>query len=72
MSEAEAIAWNARFETEMGLVVDSGGHVRFTGLLRESLAAEGFAFADGFEAAQIEQVAAEQIKLRSRLEVISA
>ena len=72
MSEAEAVAWNARFETEMGLVVDSGGYARFTGLLRESLAAEGFPFADGFEVAQIEQVAAEQMKLRSRLEAIPA
>lgn len=68
IGEAEAVAWNARFETEMGLVVDPAGRASFTGRLRESLEAEGFPFADGFDVAEIERVAAAQAQLRSRLE----
>jgi hypothetical protein len=68
VGEAEAVAWNTRFETEMGLIVDPAGRASFTGLLRESLEAEGFPFADGFDVAEIERVAAAQAQLRSRLE----
>lgn len=71
LSESEAVAWNARFETEMGLVIE-GTRARFTGLLRDSLAAGGFPFADGFDVSETERVAAEQVKLRARLEAIPA
>jgi hypothetical protein len=72
ITPAEAIAWNSSFETEMGLTVDMNGRASFTGLLRESLEAENFPFAEGFDVTQIEQVAAAQAKLRSRLEALPA
>ncbi len=72
LSEAEAVAWNARFETDMGLIVEGGGQARFTGMLRHSLEHEGFPFADGFNVSELEQVAAAQAVLRNRLEAIPA
>ncbi len=69
LDEAEAIAWNAAFEAESGLVVEPGGFARFTGLLREGLAEHGFPFAEGFEVAAIEDAARAQLDLRARLEV---
>lgn len=72
IAEAQAIAWNAAFETEMGLVVDGGGRVRYTGLLRELLKHHGFGYADGYDIDQIENVARELAALRARLEAIPA
>ncbi|MEZ5730684.1 MAG: hypothetical protein R3E48_23545, partial [Burkholderiaceae bacterium] len=66
LTKASAIAWNEQFETVNGLVVD-GGIARYTGLLRERLAAWSPSLAAGFAVGDLEAVYLEMRELRSRL-----
>ena len=67
-SRAEAIRWNARFEEESGLVVESDGRARYTGVLRDRLAALSPTLAEGFSVRDIEAVHEAMNALRLRLE----
>ena len=68
LTRAEAIRWDARFEEESGLVVESDGRARYTGALRERLAALSPSLAEGFAVHDIDQVYEEMNALRLRLE----
>jgi hypothetical protein len=59
-----AIAWNARFEADNGLVVDRSGQAHYTGRLHEALKAESPDIAAGFDVADLEQVWQEMSALR--------
>jgi hypothetical protein len=62
-----AVAWNARFEQENGLVVGEDGFARYTGRLAESLRRVSPELASGFAVADVEAVYAEMDKLRAKL-----
>lgn len=66
--DSEAVAWNARFEERNGLVVGPDRRARYTGILRDRLAAHSPALAEGFAVADLEAVHGEMRALRSRLE----
>ena len=68
LTRAEAIRWKARFEEESGLVVESDGRARYTGVLRDRLAALSPTLAQGFAVLDIEAVHAEMNALRLRQE----
>jgi hypothetical protein len=68
MTRAEAIRWNAGFEEESGLVVESAGRARYTGALRDRLAALSPTLAEGFAVHDIEGVHEAMNTLRLRLE----
>ncbi len=68
VSRDEAIAWNARFEEENGLVVGADRHARYTGVLRERLAQHSPALAEGFDVADLEDVHGAMQELRERLQ----
>ncbi|MGO4670012.1 hypothetical protein [Bosea sp. 2RAB26] len=67
LAEAEAIAWNASFEKENGLVVSPQGHVSFTGILGDRLAEHVPALRKGFPVRELEAVCEELLQLRSAL-----
>jgi len=67
VGEAEAIAWNASFEQENGLVVLPDGKAVFTGILGDRLAGHVPALRDGFAVRELEAVCEELLKLRSAL-----
>ncbi|AZO79942.1 MULTISPECIES: hypothetical protein [unclassified Bosea (in: a-proteobacteria)] len=67
VAQAEAIAWNASFEEENGLVVSPEGKVSFTGLLGDRLADHIPALRDGFAVRELEAVCEELLQLRSAL-----
>ncbi|QEL22343.1 hypothetical protein FQV39_07010 [Bosea sp. F3-2] len=64
---AEAIAWNASFEQENGLVVSPEGKVVFTGILGDRLAEHCPALRNGFVVQELEAVCEELLQLRSAL-----
>jgi hypothetical protein len=64
----EAIAWNARFEEESGLVVGADRHARYTGVLRECLAQQSPVLAEGFNVADLEEVHRSMQELRTKLQ----
>lgn len=68
LSEVEAIAWNASFEEESGLVVSEDGQCRFTGTLRDKIAEQLPGLNKGFQACDLESVCAEMLTVRGRLE----
>jgi len=68
ISQEEAVAWNARFEEENGLVVDANRRVRYTGVLRERLAQHSPALAEGFDVADLEEVHRSMQELRAKLQ----
>ncbi|MCC7427760.1 MAG: hypothetical protein IT557_12695 [Alphaproteobacteria bacterium] len=68
LAREEAIAWNARFEQENGLVVGADGMVRYTGKLAAALGAASPELARGFAVRDYETVYAEMVKLRARLQ----
>jgi hypothetical protein len=68
ITRAEAIRWNAGFEEESGLVIESDGRARYTGPLRDRLAALSPTLTEGFAVHDIEAVHAEMNALRLRLE----
>jgi NADP-dependent 3-hydroxy acid dehydrogenase YdfG len=68
ISRAEAVAWNARFEEENGLIVGADRRARYTGVLRERLAQHSPALAEGFDVADLEEVHRSMQELRTRLQ----
>ena len=68
---SEAIAWNAAFEAENGLVIE-GGRVRYTGRLYERLRQASPALAEGFAVSDIDAVYDEMVALRARLQARAA
>ncbi|MFX0547598.1 hypothetical protein ACEWPL_018955 [Roseovarius sp. S1116L3] len=66
VSEAEAVKWNDAFEQAKGLTT-ADGRATFHGRLAERLAGEGFAYADSFEMAALEEVCEVILSLRDRL-----
>ena len=66
VTEEEAVAWNDGFERVNGLTTSAGRAV-FHGRLAERLAEEGFAYADGFVMADLEEVCEVMLTLRQRL-----
>ena len=67
LSQDDAVAWNARFEAENGLVVAADGRVHYAGRLRDRLRVESPALAAGFHVDDLEQVYEEFSRLRQRL-----
>lgn len=67
LSRADAVAWNAGFEEENGLVV-SNGRVRYTGVLYDRLRAASPSLAEGFHVRDLEDVYQEMSALRARLQ----
>jgi hypothetical protein len=65
---AAAVAWNAQFEKESGLVVEQDGRAHYTGTLYERLRKESPDLAEGFTAGDVEAVYAEMAGLRARLQ----
>lgn len=63
----DAVAWNAAFEAENGLVVE-GGRVRYTGRLYDRLRQASPALAEGFAVSDIETVYDNMVALRTRLQ----
>ena len=68
MSQEEAVAWNARFEEQNGLIVDTDLRAHYTGILRERLAQYSPALAEGFDVADLEQVHRSMQELRTKLQ----
>ena len=68
LTEAEAVAWNLRYEEESGLVVSPDGRATYTGILRDRLAVLSPALAAGFHVGDILDVYRAMSDLRSRLE----
>ena len=64
----EAVAWNARFEEECGLVVSERGEARYTGVLRGRLAEASPELAKGFHVRDLDAVYSEMSGLRARLQ----
>lgn len=71
ISEAEAVAFNAQFEVENGLIVENG-HARYTGILRDRLAKYAPSLADGFAVTDLNSVYRDMLALRTRLERMPA
>lgn len=69
ITAAEAVAWNAAFEQNSGLVIDEQGNARYTGRLQECLRAHSPALAEGFQVKDLESVYLEMLRLRETLEV---
>ncbi|MGO4741036.1 hypothetical protein AB4099_31230 [Bosea sp. 2KB_26] len=67
VAEAEAIAWNASFEEENGLVVSPQGHVSFTGILGDRLADHVPALRKAFPVRELEVVCEDLLQLRFAL-----
>ncbi|RXT56030.1 hypothetical protein B6S44_08090 [Bosea sp. Tri-44] len=67
VAQAEAIAWNASFEEENGLVVSPEGKASFTGLLGDRLADHIPALRNGFFVGELEAVCEELLQLRAAL-----
>jgi hypothetical protein len=63
----EAIRWNAGFEERNGLIVENDGCARYTGALRDKLAAHSTSLAGGFHVRDLETVFSEMVQLRGRL-----
>ncbi len=62
-----AISWNEAFERRRGLVVGPDGRCHYTGRLKSLLSEQGFAFADGFDVGEIEEVNAVFERMRREL-----
>ena len=62
-----AIAWNARYEAENGLVVGTDGRARYAGRLYDGLKAESPDLAAGFSVGDLEQVWQAMSALRERM-----
>ena len=67
LSEAEAVSWNAAFEAANGVIVGTGGAVRFTGRVAELLRGVSPDLAAGFAMADFDRAFAAFLALRARL-----
>ncbi|HEV7256988.1 MAG TPA: hypothetical protein VGN82_04330 [Bosea sp. (in: a-proteobacteria)] len=63
----EAVAWNASFEAENGMVVAPDGRISFTGVLLEKIGQYRPAQRSGFAASDLEAVCEDLLELRSEL-----
>jgi hypothetical protein len=72
LTRDEAIAWNARFEQQNGLVLEPDGTARYTGVLREKLAATSPILAEGFHVRDLDTVHREMNALKARLQAPAA
>lgn len=68
VSREEAMAWNARFEEENGLVIGLDRRAHYTGVLRERLAQHSPTLAEGFDVADLEDVHRSMQQLRTKLQ----
>ena len=68
LRRADAVAWNARFEEENGLVVNEHGEVHYTGVLRDRLAEASPELATGFHVRDLDAVYEEMVRLRAQLQ----
>ncbi|WP_038367747.1 hypothetical protein [Bosea sp. UNC402CLCol] len=67
LAESEAVAWNASFEAQNGLVVSAEGRAGFTGVLGARLGEHVPALREGFAVRELEAVCEELLRLRDRL-----
>lgn len=67
LSEAEAVAWNASFEAQNGLVVSPEGRIGFTGILGARLGEHVNALREGFAVQELEAVCEDLLNLRDTL-----
>jgi len=67
LTQDEAVAWNASFEAQNGLVVSADGRIEFTGILGARLGAHVPALRDGFPVRELEAVCEELLRLRDAL-----
>ena len=67
VTQAAAVAWNARFEAENGLVLE-GRRARYTGRLHAAIRAADPSLADGFPLDDLPAAHAAMAALRARLE----
>ena len=68
VSQEEAVAWNARFEEENGLIIGSDRRALYTGVLRDRLARHSPALAEGFDVSDLEEVHRSMQELRIKLQ----
>lgn len=68
LRRADAVAWNARFEEENGLVVNERGEAHYTGVLRDRLAEASRELAKGFHVRDLDAVYEEMVRLRAQLQ----
>jgi hypothetical protein len=68
IGRADAISWNARFESEDGLAVDGVGRARYSGRLFQKLRAVSPSLAEGFDVHDIEIVHKDMEALRAMLQ----
>jgi len=67
LAESEAVAWNASFEAQNGLVVSAEGQADFTGSLGARLGEHVPALREGFAIQELEAVCEELLRLRDAL-----
>jgi hypothetical protein len=67
LNDDEAVSWNAAFEAQNGLAIESG-QVRYAGRLYDLLRAVSPTLAEGFPICDIDAVYDEMAALRNRLE----
>lgn len=67
LTQAEAIAWNASFEEQNGLIVSPDGWVTFTGILRTKLGEHIPSLRMGFAVGELEAICDELLRLRAAL-----
>jgi hypothetical protein len=67
IDRATAVAWNAQFEAQNGLVIGTDGRVRYTGRLHDALKTESPDIAAGFDVTDLEQVWRAMSALRDRM-----
>jgi hypothetical protein len=67
LGREEAIAWNASFEAQNGLVVSADGKVTFTGILGGRIAGYAPELREGFDVHDLEAVCETLLGLRATL-----
>lgn len=67
LTQAEAVAWNASFEEQNGLIVSPDGWISFTGILGARLGQHVPSLRKGFAAGELEAVCDELLDLRAKL-----
>ena len=68
LTRKEAVAWNARFEAENGLVIHPDGRGEYTGALREALHRASPDLAGGFAVQDLDAAYQAMLALRQRLQ----
>lgn len=67
LTQAEAVAWNASFEEQNGLIVSSDGRINFTGILGTRLGEHVPSLRKGFAVSELESICDELLELRAAL-----